>query len=253
MKPKIREKKSGKKNCSQRECGSATVVGFVLIFAIAVSAAVLYFAAVVPADEERAAESAFISAKEDMISFSLLLHEIESVPHVPLSYMPVFSRSAAAELTSGGTLSVGDEVIPLNELVFSAAASKAGLLAGGIFRSDAEGSVWLSCPQISASGDSITCIIPQYHGSFSRGTSSGGIPLTAEYLATSVKIIRSDSPVPVIYSGDDAKLWYAAFYEFSKEYPQAESPRFTQTTAEVILSPKKSMTITVLCPEYQIS
>ncbi|HJJ39368.1 MAG TPA: hypothetical protein O0X42_04445, partial [Methanocorpusculum sp.] len=220
---------------------------------IAVSLAVLYFAAVVPAEEERAAEISVISAKEDMISFSLLINELESVPHVPVSYMPVFSAPAAAELTAGGSLSFGDETIPLSKLVFSVASSEIGLSAGGICRSDGGDAVWLSRPLITGSGDLVCCIIPQYHGSLSRGTSSGGIPLTAEYLGTSVKTVRSDSPVSVVYSGENTKLWYAAFYELSKEYLQAESPRFTQAAAEVTLLPKESMTITILCPEYQIS
>lgn len=237
----------------QKESGSATVVGFVLLFAIAVSLGALYFAAVVPAEEERAAEISLISAKEDMISFSLLLNELERVPHVPLSYLPVFSRAAAAELTSGGSLLINGETISLNNLVFSAASSEIGLSAGGIYRSDDGNAVWLSRPQISVSGDSVTCIIPQYHGRFSRGTSSGGIPLIAEYLGCSVKTIHSDAPVSFVYSGEDSRLWYAFFYELAAEYPVFESPRFTETAAEVTLLPKETMIITVLSPEYQIS
>lgn len=237
----------------QRESGSATVVGFVLIFAIVVSLAVLYFAAVAPAEEERAAEVSLISAKEDMISFSLLLNELERVPHVPLSYLPVFSKDAAAELTSGGNLLVNGETISLNKLVFSTASSEIGLSAGGIYRSDAGNAVWLSHPEISVSKDSVICIIPQYHGSFSRGTSSGGIPFTAEYLGTFVKTIHSESPVSFVYSGEDSRLWYALFYELSVKFPEFEPPRFTETAADVTLLPKETMRITVLCPEYMIS
>ncbi|HJJ39037.1 MAG TPA: hypothetical protein O0X42_02760 [Methanocorpusculum sp.] len=238
---------------AERENGSATVVGFVLIFAIVVSLTVLYAAAVVPTEEERAAESSVISAKEDMISFSLLLNELESIPYVPVSYMPVFSGSSAAELTSGGSLFVGDETLSLDKLVYSVAVSEIGLSAGGIYRSDTGGAVWLSHPLISGSGDSITCIVPQYHGSLSRGTSSGGIPLTAEYLGSFVKTIQSDSPVSVVYSGEDAKLWYAAFYELSKKYSQAKSPVLQSGFAEITIVPENTMTITVICPEYQIS
>lgn len=237
----------------QKESGSATVVGFVLIFAIVVSLAVLYFAAVVPAEEERAAEVSLISAKEDMVSFSLLLNELERVPHVPLSYLPFFSKAAAAELTSGSSLSVNGETISLNKLVFSTSSSEIGLSAGGIYRSDDGNAVWLSRPEISVSGDGVTCIIPQYHGDFSRGASSGGIPFTAEYLGTSVKTIHSESPVSFVYSGDDSRLWYALFYELAVKFPEFESPRFTETAAEVTLLPKETMIITVLSPEYQIS
>ena len=188
-----------------------------------------------------------------MLSFSLLLHELETYPHTPLSYLPVFSDSAAAELISGGSFSVGDETVSLTKLVFSAADSDIGLSAGGIYRSDGGNAVWLSHPQFSGSGDLVYCVIPLYHGSFSRGTSSGGIPLTAEYLGTSVKTIRSDSPVSIVYSGEDAKLWYAFFYELSELYPQTEPPVLQGTAAEVTLLPKESMTITVLCPEYHLS
>ena len=237
----------------QKESGSATVVGFVLIFVIAVSLAALYFAAVVPAEEERTAEVSFISAKEDMISFSLLLNELDRVPHVPLSYLPVFPKAAAAELISGGSLSINGDVISFNKLVFSAASSDIGLSAGGIYRSDDGNAVWLSRPEISVSKDEVTCIIPQYHGSFSRGTSSGGIPFTAEYLGPFVKTIYSDAPVSFVYSGEDSRLWYALFYELAVKFPEFEPPRFTETAAEVTLLPKETMRITVLCPEYKIS
>lgn len=237
----------------QKESGSATVVGFVLIFAIVIALIALYFAAVVPAEEERAAEVSVISAKEDMISFSLLLNELERVPHMPLSYLPVFSKEAAAELTSGGSLSVNGETISVNKLVFSTASSEIGLSAGGIYRSDDGNAVWLSRPEISVSKDGVACIIPQYHGSFSRGTSSEGIPFTAEYLGTSVMTIHSESPVSFVYSGEDSRLWYALFYELAAEYSVFDSPRFTETAAEVTLLPKETMRITVLCPEYMIS
>lgn len=237
----------------QKENGSSTVIGFVLIFAILAVLAALYFAAVVPAEEKRAAEVSLIFAKEDMISFSLLLNELEASPHTPLSYLPVFSDSAAAELTSGGTLSIGNETRSLTKLVLSTGNSRIGLASGGVFRSDEGDAVWLLHPQISGFGDAVCCILPLYHGSISRGTSSGGIPLTAEYLGTVESVIQSDSPVLMRYVGDDAKLWYAFFYELSKTYPQAASPVLRGDGADVTLLPKEDMAITILCPEYQLS
>ena len=244
----------------KKEEGTATVVGFVLILTAALAAAVLFAAVVLPAEESYAKENSVLSAKEDMISFSLLLEKLKAHPETPVSYLPVFKSDAAVTLQQSGEISIGGHKIPLSKLSFSAEDSEIQLSAGGIARSDNGNTVWLSFPKILFDGITLTFVIPEYHGEFSKGAGGTGIPVTAEYLTEKRSsqthfTDEESSPVPVVYSGDDIQLWNAAFHELQSKYPSlVSSPHCETGSVSIRILPQENeLTITIISPEYVIS
>lgn len=242
----------------EKESAAATVVGFVLILAILAAAAVLFFAAGAPAKESYAAESAVLSAKDAMISFSLLTDSLQKNPGITVSYLPVFESDAAVSLHPAGRISIGEHTIPLSKLSFGTGQSEIGLCAGGLIRSDSGNAVWLSFPKAAADHGDVIFVIPLYQGGFSRGASSAGVPVSAEYLRevtyTATLPEDEEEAVYLSYTGEDVQLWKAAFYELSLRHPAAVSlPQIAGNTVYSELLRDGIRSVEILCPEYVIA
>lgn len=242
----------------KKESGAATVVGFVLILAILSAAVVLFFAVQAPAAESYTAESAVLSAKDDMVSFTLLLDSLQKRPETIVSYLPVFESDGAASLLPAGSISIGGHTIPLSKLSFAVSDSGISLCAGGLIRSDGGNSVWLSFPKAIAENRNAVFVIPLYQGEFSRGASAAGIPLSAEYLQeiryTAVLPADGENPVYLSYAGEDTLLWQAAFSELSFRYPLCFSqPQISGNTVYSEVLPDGVRSIEIISPEYVIT
>ena len=246
----------------KKENGAATVVGFVLILAILSAAVVLFFAVQAPAAESYTAESAVLSAKDDMVSFTLLLDSLQKRPEMNVSYLPVFESDGTASLLPAGSISIGGHTIPLSKLSFAVSDSQISLCAGGLIRSDRGDSVWLSFPKAIAENRSAVFVIPQYQGEFSRGASAAGISLSALYRGE----IRRTYTVPadtddtaedtvyLSYAGEDTLLWQAAFSELSFRYPLCFSqPQISGNTVYSEVLPDGIRSIEIISPEYVIT
>lgn len=247
---------------TKKESGAATVVGFVLILAILSAAVVLFFAVQVPAAESYTAESAVLSAKDDMVSFTLLLDSLQSRKDTTVSYLPVFESDGTASLHPAGSISIGEYSLSLSKLSFAAADSKISLCAGGLIRSDGENSVWLSFPKTAAENGKAVFVIPQYQGEFSRGTSAAGIPLSALYRGEIKHTCTipagaddtTDDTVYLSYAGEDVKLWQAAFSELSFRYPLCFSqPQISGNTVYSKILPEGIRSIEIISLEYVIT
>ena len=246
----------------KKESGAATVVGFVLILAILSAAVVLFFAVQTPAAESYTAESAVLSAKDDMVSFTLLLDSLQKSPETTVSYLPVFESDGAASLLPAGSISIGEYTIPLSKLSFSASDSRISLCAGGLVRSDGGNSVWLSFPKAAAENRNAVFVIPQYQGAFSRGASAAGISLSALYSGeirhTCITPMDTDDTandtVYLSYAGEDTLLWQAAFSELSFRYPLCFSqPQISGNTVYSKILPDGVRSIEIISPEYVIT